>query len=255
MTKNLYALILLAALTSCASTYDITGSSSIPTLDGRMLYLTVVKNNELKNIDSCDVVHGEFHFTGASDSAEMANLYMDDQSLMPIVLEEGNIVIKLDNTQQNVTGTPLNDKLYKFLDKRSQLDNQMSELPHRESQMIMNGGNLDEIRVRLNEEANKITQQEDYLITTFITDNFDNVLGPGVFMMLTSSYKYPILTPQIEDIMSKATEKFKNNPFVKDYYQTAVENMQKINGVPAASAGGMAPPPPSGGAQPIGQKP
>ena len=74
------------------------------------------------------------------------------------------------------------------------------------------------------------------LETSFIIDNFDNVLGPGVFMMLCSGYKYPILTPQIEDIMSKATDKFKNNPFVMDYYRTACENMQRMQGVSSGNA-------------------
>ena len=73
--------------------------------------------------------------------------------------------------------------------------------------------------------------QEDSLVTNFIVENFDNVLGPGVFMMVTGNYQYPILTPQIEDIMSKATEYFKNDPYVKDYYEKAQENQAIMNGM------------------------
>ena len=40
-----------------------------------------------------------------------------------------------------------------------------------------------------------------------------------------------MLTPQIEDIMSKATDKFKNDPYVKEYYQVATENMAKMQGL------------------------
>ena len=68
-------------------------------------------------------------------------------------------------------------------------------------------------------------------MTNFIIENFDNVLGPGVFMMMTSTFRYPTLTPQIEDIMSKATDKFKNDPYVKDYYQVAMENQARQNGL------------------------
>ena len=50
-------------------------------------------------------------------------------------------------------------------------------------------------------------------------------------MMITSGYRYPILTPQIEDIMSKATDKFKNNPYVSDYYKTATENEARMQGL------------------------
>lgn len=243
MNKYLYVFSLLAVLTSCANSYSVQGSSSVSSLDGSQLYLKTIKNNELKNLDSCAVVHGDFHFTGVLDTVRMATLFMDDESIMPIVLEKGEITIKIDNANQSVNGTPLNDKLYKFLDKHKQLDNRMSELSHKQSQMLLNGVDENEINEKLSIEAANISKEEDRLVTTFIVDNFDNVLGPGVFMMVTSGFKYPILTPQIEDIMSKATDKFKNNPYVKDYYQTASENEARMQGMePSAPAETTVPP-------------
>lgn len=49
--------------------------------------------------------------------------------------------------------------------------------------------------------------------------------------MMTIGYRYPELTPWIEDIMSKATDKFKSDPYVKDYYQKALENQAIMNGM------------------------
>ena len=231
MHKILLAFATMAIMASCANSYNVQGSSSISSLDGSKLYLKAVKNNELKSIDSCDIVHGQFHFSGILDTVRMANLFMDDQSIMPVVLEEGEIVIKLDNAAQSVGGTPLNDKLYKFIDKHKQLDNRMSELSHRQSQMMLEGVDELTINEQLNAEAEKIAAEEDKLVTSFIVENFDNVLGPGVFMMITSGLNVPVLTPQIEDIMSKATDKFKNDPYVKEYYQVASENMAKMQGL------------------------
>ena len=231
MYKILLAFATMALMASCANSYNVQGSSSISSLDGSKLYLKAVKNNELKSIDSCDIVHGQFHFSGILDTVRMANLFMDDQSIMPVVLEEGEIVIKLDNAAQSVGGTPLNDKLYKFIDKHKQLDNRMSELSHKQSQMMLEGVDELTINEHLNAEAEKIAAEEDKLVTSFIVENFDNVLGPGVFMMITSGFNVPVLTPQIEDIMSKATEKFKNDPYVKEYYQVASENMAKMQGL------------------------
>ena len=57
--------------------------------------------------------------------------------------------------------------------------------------------------------------------------------------MVTIGYRYPELTPWIEDIMSKATDRFKNDPYVKDYYKKAQENQQIMNGmkeVPSSSS-------------------
>jgi hypothetical protein len=231
MKKVLFLSVIVAFFASCASTYNVEGSSSVSALDGNKLYLKAIKNNEFKNIDSCEVVHGEFHFTGLLDTIRMASLYMDDESIMPVVLEKGEIVVKIDPARQMVGGTPMNDSLYKFIDKHNQLTNQMNELSHKQSQMLLEGLDEGTIDSQLSAEAARIAQEEDHLVMKFIEANFDNVLGPGVFMMITSQYRYPILTPQIEDIMSKATQKFKDDPYVKDYYQTAQENEKRMSGV------------------------
>lgn len=231
MNRFIYLLFGVALLSSCAETYNVEGSTSVSSLDGSKLYLKALKNKELKNIDSCEVVHGQFHFSGVLDTVRMATLFMDDESIMPVVLEEGAITVKLDNARQKVGGTPLNDKLYTFLDKHNQLENQMVELSHKQSQMMLDGIEEDQINETLSREAETIAKEEDKLVTDFIVDNFDNVLGPGVFMMITSSFRYPILTPQIEHIMSKATDTFKNDPYVKDYYKAATENEARMQGL------------------------
>lgn len=248
MNKIFYALITLVALTSCASSYDISGTSNVSTLDGRMLYLQILKNNEFSKIDSCDVVHGQFHFQGTVDSARMANVFMDDEPVLPLVLEAGSITVKLDDVQQVVSGTPLNDKLFGFFKKYQQLQSQQRELVHKHDQAIMNGSDMQAVTAQLNAEAMQLSEQEDKLVTTFITDNFENVLGPGVFFLVTMGNQYPMLSPWIEDIMSKATEHFKSDPYVKDYYQKAQENQAIMNGTheaqmdPNMQAGQMAAP-------------
>ena len=222
----------MAVLTSCAESYSIQGTSSVSSLDGSKLYLKTVKDQELKNMDSCDVVHGKFRFTGLLDTVRLATLYMDEQSLaMPVVVESGEIEIHIDNTGRNVTGSPLNEKLYQFINRHDQIGNELNELSHKQSQMLLEGIDEDVINRQLSAEAARLAHQEDSLVTNFIVENFDNVLGPGVFMMMTSGYPYPVLTPQIEDIMSKATKKFKDDPYVKEYYRTANEIQARQNGL------------------------
>ena len=242
MNKIIYLFLIIAVLTSCAESYSIQGSSSVSSLDGSKLYLKTVKDQELKNMDSCDVVHGKFRFAGLLDTVRLATLYMDEQSLaMPVVVESGEIEIHIDNTGRSVTGSPLNDKLYQFINRHDQLGNELNELSHKQSQMLLEGIDEDVINRQLSVEAARLAQQEDSLVTNFIVENFDNVLGPGVFMMMTSGYPYPVLTPQIEDIMSKATKKFKEDPYVKEYYRAANEIQARQNGlvdddVPAQTA-------------------
>lgn len=232
MNKVLYAFLIATTLISCAESYSIQGSSSVSQLDGSKLYLKAIKDQELKNIDSCDVIHGKFRFAGLLDTVKLANLYMDDEPLMmPVVIEKGEIEIHIDNTSRTVSGSPLNDKLYEFIRLHDQIDNEMNELSHRQSQMLLEGIDEGVINRQLTVEAARLAQQEDSLVTNFIVENFDNVLGPGVFMMMTGSYQYPVLTPQIEDIMSKATKKFKEDAYVKQYYQTALDIQARQNGL------------------------
>ena len=228
MRKLCYALLSFLILVSCSTQYYVEGKSTVQSMDGKKLYLKVYADGDLKDIDSCEVIHGMFQFTGQLDSAVMVNLFMDDEGLMPLVLEENEIQVHIDKARQYVTGSPLNDTLYNFIREKSRLDNLMAELPHKESRMIMDGVSEDIIMLRLNDEAQRLAAEQDRLITRFITSNFDNVLGSGVFMILTSGYPYPILTPQIEEIMSKATPYFKNNAYVQRYMQAAHENMQQM---------------------------
>lgn len=249
MKKIIYLLVIVTTLVSCAESYSIQGSSSVSALDGSKLYLKTVSDQELKNLDSCDVVHGKFRFAGLLDTVKLANLYMDDEPLMmPVVVEKGEIEIRIDNTGRTVSGTPLNDKLYQFIHRHDQINNELNELSHKQSQMMLDGIDEDIINRQLSADAARLAKQEDSLVTNFIVENFDNILGPGVFMMMTGGYPYPVLTPQIEDIMSKATKKFKEDPYVKEYYKTANEIQARQNGLvedtpqqPAAQT----PPPPA----------
>ena len=96
MNKLISYFLFIVLFSSCANTYDIQGTSNVSTLDGRMLYLKVLKDNEFKSLDSCDVVHGQFRFSGTFDSVCMANIFMDEESILPLVLEDGDITIKLN---------------------------------------------------------------------------------------------------------------------------------------------------------------
>ena len=54
-----------------------------------MLYLKSLRDGEWVKLDSAEVVHGLFSMKGKMDSVQMVTLYMDEESIMPIVLESG----------------------------------------------------------------------------------------------------------------------------------------------------------------------
>ena len=217
----------MLTLVGCKSQYMVKGSSSVDELEGQILTLKVYADGELRSIDSTRVVHGRFSFGGSMDSTMLANVFLGDLSVMPLVLEDGEVDLHIGETQQTATGTPLNDTLSGFIQRKTQLDARMAELPHLQLQMIMDGNDDDEIMYELGKQSQELAAENDQLITRFIRANYNNVLGPGVFMILTSNLPYPILTPQIEEILTHATPYFLGHPYVKQYIEKAKENQNK----------------------------
>lgn len=218
----------MLALSSCSTGYKIEGSSSVLRLDGKMLFVKIPQGNQMIKIDSAEVIHGIFSMEGIVDSTVIASLYMDDESIMPFVVEDGDIKIQIDNAHIMVSGTPLNDKLYHFVKSRNILEDRAYEVERMESRMIMDGKSEEEIALEVGKEREKLSNELDELAKSFIQENYDNVLGPGVFIMLCNSFPYPVLTPVIEEIVNGAPEKFKNDTMVKGYMEIARENMKKF---------------------------
>jgi hypothetical protein len=221
-------IFILLALTSCSKSYKITGVSSVSSLDGKKLFLKVAKDGQWVAVDSAEVVHGEFTMKGSVDSVQMVSLFMDDENIMPMVLEGGNIDINISNTKLTVKGTPLNDKLYAFVDKKASMDAKIEDLSHKEAKMILNGVDPAEISQILTKESDQLNNEMNAYVKSFIAENYENVLGPGVFLMMSSNFPYPLMTPAMEEIVKNSPDKFKNNPLIKEYVSKAHENMQSI---------------------------
>jgi len=215
MNKLFLAFSFLMVLTSCTAKYKINGESSLARLDGKKLFLKIFNDGQMTSVDSAEVVHGLFTMKGKLDSAVMVMLYMDDMSIMPLILEKGNINIRIDNANILANGTPLNDRLYEFFSKKNSLDERADELERREAQLIMDGANVDEIQHKLRQEEESLNEEINHLVKSFITANYENVLGPGIFVMFNNPY--PVMPPVMEEIFKDAPESFKNNYLVKDY--------------------------------------
>lgn len=222
-----HLLFSLLMLTSCSAQYNIAGNSTVSTLDGRMLYLRVSPDgNAYNSVDSCQVIHGRFKFMGDIDSIVVAHLYMDNQSMMPVVLENGNLAIEVNNIQQRVTGGPLNDKLYHFIELKTRLENELWELDQECLRMMRQGHTIKEIHQEIGPKSKKLNDEIETLETQFIIENYNNALGPACFMLLFGQYPIPVMTDQIRHILASAPERFKQNPQVKKYIREAQLNKE-----------------------------
>lgn len=220
--------VLLALLTSCSSTYQITGNSELTSLDGKKLSLRTLENGQWVEVDSAEVVHGLFTMNGKADTTKMVTLYFDNEGLMPIILENGDISVTITNRTLQAQGTPMNDALYDFIRMRNSMELQMGLLNSREARLIMEGANPEFVHVQIQQEIDSLNRQMNAMVRSFISDNYNNILGPSVFMMMCSSLPYPILTDDIEAILNSAPDSFLNQEWVKDFVSKAKENMMLI---------------------------
>lgn len=228
MNKFLSILFFWLILTSCGNKYKVEGSSSVNSFDGKMAYLKIFKDDATVTIDSAEVIHGTFRMKGKTDSVMLVTLFLDGEGIMPMVLEQGKIKISIDYNKLSARGTHLNNIFYDFIDKRNELDTKIDELDRKEVRLLMEGGNVDEVQAQINKEAEELVREMENHVKTFIAGNYDNVLGPGVFMMLCSGMPYPVMTPQIDDILKDAPYTFKSNTQVKEFMSKAKENMELI---------------------------
>ena len=228
VNRILPLMLLLVLFASCSRKYKVEGVSSVTSLDGKMLYLKTLRDGQWIAIDSAEVVHGLFSTSGPSDSVMMVTLYMNDEAIMPLVLENGKIEVSISNSQLTAKGTTLNNALYEFIEKRNSLELKIEELEKKEARMVLDGAALDDIHEQLTQEGEALVKEMNDYIKEFISTNYENVLGPSVFMMMCSTLPYPIMTPQIEDIIRTAPQTFKSSPLVREFLDKAKENMKLI---------------------------
>lgn len=245
MKQNLLkilSLLLGTLCTSCATQYHVEGFTDRGVLEGKMLYVKMFENGNMVTIDSCRVRHGQLNFTGELDTAKFVTIYMDEEYVGPLVLEEGEINVSLNELQSELKGGPYNDSLNVFLTEfqryfrtRMQLGEEYQRYQKHSTQMILDGKSIEESNMLYVERMNSVMERlaeldakQDALETNFIIRNSNNILGPGVFMLMTWKHPYPYLTPQIEEILLRSYPYLKDHPYVQRYVEAARKNMKQM---------------------------
>lgn len=228
---NIYAILLGAisfVLSSCGTSYSYTinGTTDGSMADGQKYFLTAFGNEKMNDIDSCDVIHGKFTFTGSTDTIKLG-LVVSDDFILPVILEEGDINITVDSkTGTSISGTKNNDALNDFRKQLDKIEGEMDELYNKKMQGIKNGESEDSLNIVLTQDARKIMAEKENLIKKFIIDNLDTPLAAAAFQGLTIvpfmlQNGYAELSPWIDEILTKANDSFKNDPYVKFYIERA----------------------------------
>ena len=163
----------------------------------------------------------EYKIEGSSSVSRL------DGKMLFVKVPSGDRMLSIDSAEV-IHGMFKMEGITDFVGKKTSLDDRAYELERQESRMIMDGKAPDEIQREITREREKLAAEMNALAKEFIQKNYDNVLGPGVFIMLCSNFPYPVMTPLIEEIIEEAPDRFKNNSLVKEYVTVARSNMEKL---------------------------
>ncbi len=209
---------------SCESQYRVIGIADDAFLDGSRVYLKRQIADDWRVLDSCDILHGKFEMSGVIDTTTLTAFFVDDEAVIPLILESGNIDVFIDRRSITVSGTNMNNQLTEFIARKEGYENRLSELERMETSMILDGYKADEAAAHVRDSIKTVVDAMDDYVEAFIKEHYNTLLGPCVFRLLCSTLPYPYVTRQIERIMVDATDTFKNNPLVKEFLVAAEKN-------------------------------
>ena len=136
---NLIVLIKIVLLTSsCDKEFSLNGSTE-SFFNGAKVYLKAETADKWITLDSCEILHGKFYMNGSADSAFVSALFIGEEAIIPIVIEEGNINLDINRHNITISGTKLNDALSDFMQKKEQFEQRMYELERMEASLILDG--------------------------------------------------------------------------------------------------------------------
>lgn len=207
-----FVLTLVSFAISCRRSYTVDGSIDLYGFEGEKLYVVVHEHGEFIVVDSCSVKHGHFQMTGSADSTMFSVLAHGYEPLMPLVLENGHINVRISPSSLMAEGTRYNNQLYDFLDRKNDIDNRFEDIIQRSQQDIFNRMNHN-----YEDSLNNVVEEAENCIYEFIRKHYGDPLGVSVFLMMCNGSSLQEPTPLVRRVIDDAPKKFLSNYKVREY--------------------------------------
>lgn len=178
------SLFLMTSCTSQTTGFQINGTVSDSTSNGKEVYLMIVSiEGTPAPIDTAVVEDLKFKFSG--EFAEPEVLYVSFGQGQMLLVDNGAVVdVKFGTPQEPVTVTDnggLNDKLAEL---ESVSQKMMSEMQQTYGKMMQEGASKDSVNAYVNKKQKEIMSEYKKMIET----NKDNLLGAYVLSMTSQAY-------------------------------------------------------------------
>lgn len=221
MKKIYYLLPLIAALvTACGGgrsgkEFTLNGKFADNSQNGKSVYLQSYNSEtgKFQPLDTVEVANGAFTLTGKADST--AILYITGEGLTRphmFIGELGAIEINFDaQLAPKVKGTPLNDALQEFTDKKNLTQEKMTQISIRAKKAADDGKLTPELEQELDNKTDSLYNGINEYTYNFVKTNINNAVGQFVFLDRGHSFGLS----QLEEIIPLVNSNIKAGPRFK----------------------------------------
>lgn len=234
MKKIFFTLLAMPLFFACApaDSYKISGEyANAP--EGSKVYLAELTHESINYIDSADVENGHFEMSGAQEIPAVRFLFYKLNSggddIVPMVLENGNIRVKIENGAI-VSGTELNNAIQAYKNEFDAVTSS-AEAIYRAARTPEYA--TPEKRDSLQAETDNIVKRLSETIITHIRKNIENPIGS--FLISTSGQ---MCDPEaIYNIVDSVPEIYRDKRF-KRFCEQFKQDMITKDGAMRTSEGG-----------------
>ena len=183
--------------------------------NGDTVALCKYSNDSLINVGQSTIKQGVFGIECTANEPYMAGLYLNNVLLAPMVVEPGDINVRITAEETTVSGTVLNDALYRYIARVDSFKLSLADISRMEARLIMNGSDADAAKSFVERTFMKTNLEMELYIDNFIKEHYNDILGPFVFRQWYGPMLYPASNERVKDIMQGAPEYFKEHEYVK----------------------------------------
>ena len=229
MKKTAYSLIAAATLFACTPTdsYKISGEyKNAP--DDSKIYLAELTIDNITYLDSAEIYNGSFTLTGTQSTPAVRFLFHPLHSggddIIPIVLENGNIKVRIGN-KVTVSGTELNNAMQQYKNDFDAINNRAEAIF---AQAVEPDNHTPEKRDSLHALTDALNTELTATITAHIKKNIKNPIG--AFLISTTGQ---MCDPEyIYNIVDSVPETYRDerfNRFCKQFKESIITKNGALN--------------------------
>lgn len=206
--------------------------------DGKNVYLQIITDNGIENLDTTQIKNGTFKFEGKlKEGIELGLVSIEQLSPMPFILENGSIKIKIDKDsiqKSNLSGTYNNDKVQEYNDNIMVFINKRKQF-QKENNDKYNNAVKENDTITINsliKSIEKFDNEKNLYDKKFITENIKSYFSCYLLQNIIS--KKTLSNNEVIEIFNNFDESVKNT-------KTGKKIQEIIKNLNSTEIGSMAP--------------